>query len=48
MWWDDDGLGIGDSLIVKISKAIERSDFVVAILSANSIQSVWVERELSI
>jgi hypothetical protein len=47
VWWDEDGLGIGDSLIVKIAKAIKHTDFVTALLSQNSIQSAWVEKELS-
>lgn len=46
VWIDDAELGIGDSLIERISQALETVDFVAVILSRNSVQSRWVQKEL--
>jgi len=46
VWIDEAELRIGDSLIEKISDAIEDSDFVAAVLSHNSVNSNWVQKEL--
>ena len=43
VWIDQAELKIGDSLIEKISSAIDKTDFVAAILSPNSIRSGWVQ-----
>jgi hypothetical protein len=49
IWLDEVSLYIGDSLINKISEAIiEKIDFVVAIISKNSIKSPWVKKEISL
>ena len=45
-WIDESEIGIGDSLIQKISNAIEELDSVIAIISLNSINSNWVKQEL--
>ena len=46
IWLDDTDLKIGYSLIREISTAIEKTDFVLALLSKNSINSKWVKKEL--
>jgi glutaredoxin len=46
VWLDEGELLIGDSLVEKISAAIHGIDFVVAILSRNSVSSSWVQTEL--
>ena len=48
VWIDDAELDIGDSLVGKISSAIDKADFVVAVLSQNSVRSNWVQKELQI
>ncbi|MCC5842561.1 MAG: toll/interleukin-1 receptor domain-containing protein [Opitutales bacterium] len=48
VWIDEAELRIGDSLLAKISSAIQESDFVGAILSHNSVKSSWVQKELAI
>ncbi len=48
IWIDELELEIADSLIEKISGAIEKSSFVAACLSPRSIASKWVQRELAI
>lgn len=48
VWLDEVQLDIGDSLIERIGRAIDESDFVIAILSRNSISSFWVKKELEI
>lgn len=46
VWIDEAELKIGDSLIDKIAAAIDRADFVAAILSHSSVRSEWVTKEL--
>lgn len=48
VWLDEAEMNIGDSLTDKIGEAIERTDFVGAVLSHNSIASEWVQRELQV
>lgn len=48
VWIDEAELKIGDSLIQKIGSAIDNCDYVAVILSHNSIQSTWVQKELSL
>ena len=45
-WIDEAEMLPGDSLISKISEAIEREDFVLAFISKNSVESHWVKYEL--
>lgn len=47
VWVDDAELKVGDSFVRKISEAIEQTDYVVVILSHNSISSSWVQKELA-
>lgn len=46
VWFDGLSLKIGDSLIQKISDAISEADYIFAVISNNSINSEWVNREL--
>lgn len=46
VWLDEAEINVGDSLLVKISAAIERTDFVAVVISHNSVQSSWVQSEL--
>lgn len=48
VWLDEAEINIGDSLIDKISSGINDMEFVAAIISSNSIESSWVQKELSI
>jgi tetratricopeptide (TPR) repeat protein len=46
VWVDEAELLIGDSLIQKIQAAIDRTRFFAAVVSANSVDSEWVKKEL--
>src|SRR5690625_4092038 len=46
VWIDDAEIGIGESLVEKVSHAIGEADFVAVILSRHSCQSGWVQKEL--
>ena len=48
VWLDEAEINIGDSLTEKIAEAIENTDYVGVVLSHNSINSEWVQRELQI
>jgi len=48
VWIDEAEIRIGDSLIEKLRTAIDRVDFVLAIISPASIDSAWVKKELDI
>jgi hypothetical protein len=48
VWLDEAEIHIGDSLIDKISTAIDQMRFVAAVISPNSIGSAWVQKELSL
>jgi acetyl-CoA carboxylase beta subunit len=48
IWIDIQGLDIGDSLPDKIEKSIEKSDFLIIILSKDSVKSKWVNKEIEI
>lgn len=44
-WVDTQEIKLGDSLIQKIQSAIDGVEYVCALLSRNSIQSAWVQKE---
>lgn len=46
VWLDEAELDVGDSLIDKISRAIDETDFFAVILSHASVASEWVQVEL--
>jgi hypothetical protein len=48
VWTDEAEINIGDSLIGKIRAGLDQVDFVAALLSATSVKSPWVEKELEI
>lgn len=45
-WFDDLEIRPGDSLIEKISDGIRQSDYILVVLSENSLQSKWVQEEI--
>lgn len=45
-WVDEGELLIGDSLIERITEAIEKAEFFIALVSKHSINSRWCRREL--
>lgn len=48
VWMDEAEMMVGDSLIEKISKAIDDMDYVGVILSKSSVKSQWVRKEVAI
>jgi hypothetical protein len=48
VWLDEAEINVGDSLTEKIGSAIDKTDFVGVVLSQNSVNSTWVQRELQI
>lgn len=48
VWIDEAEINIGDSLIEKIREGLDQVDFVAAIITAASVTSKWVTRELDI
>lgn len=47
-WLDEAEIQVGDSLISKIRDAIDEMDYVGVVLSPNSVDSPWVQREVDI
>lgn len=48
VWLDDAEIRIGDSLIEKIRQGIDEVDYVGVILSPDSVNSPWVQREIDV
>jgi hypothetical protein len=48
VWTADEQIKVGDSLKSKIREAISKSQWVIIILSDNSLKSGWVNKELSL
>lgn len=48
VWFDEAEIRAGDSLLEKISHAIDEMDFLVAILSPRAVKSAWVRKELAL
>lgn len=48
VWLDEAEINIGDSLIEKIAQGIMDMKFVAAVISKNSVESSWVQKEISI
>ena len=48
VWLDEAEVRIGDSLIEQISAAIADGDFLIAIVSPDSLESSWCQRELAL
>lgn len=47
IWIDTLEIKVGDSIIEAISKGIEQVEFFAIVLSPNSVNSTWVQRELN-
>ena len=45
-WIDEAEINIGDSLIAKVSAAIDTMDYFAAVLSPRSVSSAWMQQEL--
>ena len=48
VWLDKWEIKVGDSLLDKIGEGLESSDYLIIILSNNSVQSSWVRKELNV
>lgn len=48
VWLDEAKIQIGDSLVNQISEAILEVDFVIVVISRNSVSSPWVQKEISL
>lgn len=48
VWIDEGQIRAGDSLIQSIGDAIDRVDFLIALVSENSAQSVWCQKEIAL
>lgn len=48
VWIDEGELLLGDSLLEKIAFAIKDTDFLIAIISENSVESGWCQKEIAI
>ena len=48
VWIDQGELRVGDSLVTAISDAIDRVDFLVALVSEHSVASNWCQKEVSL
>jgi len=44
-WLDEWEIKVGDSILDKIDIGLEKSNFLVVVISSNSLNSKWVERE---
>jgi hypothetical protein len=47
-WLDEAEIKVGESLIEKIRAGIDNVDFVVVVLSPDSVESPWVQREVDV
>lgn len=48
VWIDQAGIGPGERWLEKIEDAVARSDYLIAVLSAMSVRSRWVRREIQL
>lgn len=46
VWYSDWEIKVGESIIQKINQGLSASDYLIVVLSPNSILSSWVQREL--
>lgn len=47
VWYDQWEIKVGDSIVQKIDDGIKSSDFLIVVLSKNSVKSKWVKEELA-
>jgi hypothetical protein len=45
-WLDETEIKVGDSIVQRIEEGIRQSDYILVILSENSIHSTWVQQEI--
>jgi len=48
VWFDKWEIKVGDSIIRKIEEGLKNNDYLIIVLSENSVKSEWVRRELSV
>ncbi|MGD9528665.1 MAG: toll/interleukin-1 receptor domain-containing protein [Dehalococcoidia bacterium] len=48
VWIDEGQLKVGDSLVTAIGDAIDRVDFLIALVSQESVQSNWCNKEIAL
>lgn len=48
VWLDESEIKLGDSLIEKIRDGLDHMDYLIALISENSVHSEWVKKELDI
>ncbi|WP_295787929.1 toll/interleukin-1 receptor domain-containing protein [uncultured Microbacterium sp.] len=48
VWRDEGELRAGDSIVERVTAALDQIDFVVALISSNSVTSPWCQKELSL
>ncbi|MCF4981941.1 TIR domain-containing protein, partial [Pseudomonas gessardii] len=48
VWLDEAEILVGDSLTKKIDEGLRKTKYICVVLSAKSVKSPWVERELEI
>ena len=48
VWYDEWEIKVGDSIVQKINEGISESDFLIVVLSKNSVNSKWVKEELNV
>lgn len=47
VWVDKTNLKLGDNIVLKIDNALNEADYIIFVLSKNSVNSKWVQLELS-
>jgi TIR domain len=47
VWFDEQEIKVGDSIVAKISEGLRDSDYLVVVLSKASVTSSWVQEELN-
>lgn len=47
VWFDQEEIHVGDSLMKQIGDALHTNDFIIVVLSPSSVRSAWVQRELA-
>jgi hypothetical protein len=47
VWFDEQEIRVGDSLIAQIGEALHVHDFMIIVLSPASVKSQWVQKELA-
>lgn len=47
VWWDAWDIGVGDSIVEKVDKALSTHDHFVIVLSPEAVRSRWVKKELN-